>query len=1146
MKTRRVLMTLCILLLYLVLVWIAVPAMHLSPASDLTLKLVLALLGLLAAAYTLWYLGRLEAGQPESAQANLPDSVNLRSLIRDAEGRIRHANRPGIKSLTSMPLLYVLGDENSVKTQTVLQSGLDPELLSGAVLRDSAVIPTPLVNLWLAGNWILTEAGGAMLKQPALWDQYIKATVPARLGSVFSKRNRLPARVALVCVSIERLLAPNTDQQVRELAQLVNQRLRKLSQTLGVALPLYVLFTKLDTIASFADYARSLTEDEVRFPLGALLETSGFDAGIYSDTATARVNGHLDSLIAALSKFRLEVLMRGGQPKELATAYEFPRDLRKLRDRMAAFLVEVARPTQIGVNPFLRGFFFSGVRPHVVQATLDLGSSAPQVEDFAVSEATQVFFKAPAAAPKPAVRPAASTTRVPQWVFLPRLMSGILLSDRSALEASRSSTRTQTLRRTLLGCATAALLLLLVFATVSFFNNLSLIGQVNEAQLSLTATPAPAGLASLPDLQNLDRLRLVLDQLEQYQAQGAPWTYRWGLFRGDELQASACRAYSNAFRNLLLARAQSNILAGLHNLPASPGPSDSYIAAYYPLKAYLITAVNPNPDTPQDTVGFLPHVLAEAWSNNAVSDPATLQLAEQQFAFYARHLAAPGSCMARTGGVEDSATVAHVRIYLGGFEGFQHVYQSMLAAANEKTPPFTFNGTYPGSSQYVVDGYQIQGAFSKAGFAFMQDAILHPEKYFAAEQWVLGPSASAPIDPVTLPGKLKEAFYSNYILTWREYLKHAQVVGYQGFVDAEHKLQALDSNSSALLELFSLVSTNTAVSAPEISAAFQAPQAVVPPASGGDGRLIGPSNQQYIQALLGLEGAIKGMNANPLAANDPTAALPVIQAATSADQSAEALRNGFVPDPAGGVDKVTFALLEAPIDAANALAAQAPARAAGGAAKAFCDQNAPLFARFPFNPQASVEAAPEEVARVFAPGQGSFWQFYDSSLQALIVQQGNQFVPAPGSKVRINPAFLAFLNNALRLSKGLFPYGGSQPALDFSLNEPRAAGVTGADLNIDGTELRGVGQSATFHWVSSPSGKITITTPTANRTFSGAWSILRFSSAAESAGPSRLKFSFTMNYQAPEVVVFDVSGSGASLLNPEFIHDFHCNANVAR
>ena len=427
----------------------------------------------------------------------------------------------------------------------------------------------------------------------------------------------------------------------------------------------------------------------------------------------------------------------------------------------------------------------------------------------------------------------------------------------------------------------------------------------------------------------------------------------------------------------------------------------------------------------------------------------------------------------------------------------------------------------------------------------MQDAILHPDPYFRGEEWVLGPSSGPPIDRAALSDQLRKAYTADYIQTWRTYLTKAQFVPFRNFADAGNKLSALDSNTSAMLELFSLISLHTGVAAPEISSAFQAPQSVVPP-SNPDNRFLAPSNQAYIQSLQAIEAAVKNLTLNATNANDPAAAAPVIQAAVTAEQAAENLRNSFLPDPAGSMDKTSFALLEAPIQSAKNLAAQAPANAAGGGAKTFCAQIAPVLAKFPFNPQSPTEASTDEVAQVFAPGSGSFAQF-NSSLRALVVQQGSQYVPAPGSTVRINPSFLAFLYNAQKISSDLFPGGGNQPSLDFTLNEVKAAGVSDAVLNIDGKKIKSGGQSATFHWVSQPSSSITLATKKNTAPLmTGPWSVFHFGFAAPQVSPNRLKFFFSFNNQAPEVVLFDASGPGAPLLNPEFMKGFHCVSNVAR
>ena len=1139
---KRVLIGILIFLLYLALVIGGAFALHFEGTRLVLFCVILGLLGLLATIFVLWYLHKVSGGSGQSSGPDTPDAINLSNLLRDADSRIRQSGRA--KSLASMPLIYVIGDENSAKTQTVLQSGLDAELLAGNVYQDGGIVPTQLANLWLAGNYVVAEAGGALLRQPPLWLRLVRATIPARLGSVFGD-SRLPARSVVVCVSIERILAPNTTEQIRALAQTLNERLRQLSQTLGISLPIYVLFTKLDRITPFADYASRLAEEEVKLPIGSLLSSLSAGSVLYTEQATALIGNRFDQLLYALSEFRLDVLSRGGELQDLARAYEFPRDLRKLRAGIVSFLAEVARPSQIGVNPFLRGFFFAGMRAHLVEDVLDIGPAQPQAAAPIDAGATRIFSIAAAQTQQPAPQPRRGGTRkVPQWVFLPHLFSKILLADKSALETSRASTRTSFLKRTLLACTSAVILILLVLFTVSFFNNRALEKRVATAAAAPVSPVSAGTFAAQGDLESLDKLRAVLAELEGYRKNGPPFMDRLGLYRGDALYPVACLAWSNKFRTLLLAPAQANILAKLGALPSAPTPDADYGATYRPLKAYLITASNPDPDTAQDTVDFLPTALFTEWAGNATPPPDLSRLAQTQFEFYANLLPGSSSCLAKTGSPRNDTLVARARLYLNGFQGFQHVYQSMLAAANHKVPGFNFNGKFPGSSQYIVDSYPVQGAFSKDGFAFMQDAILHPDPYFRGEEWVLGPASGPPIDRAALSVQLKQTYTADYIQTWRTYLTKAQFIPYRNFADAGNKLSALDSNTSALLELFSLISFHTAVAAPEISSAFQAPQAVVSP-SNADNRLIGSSNQAYIQSLQALEGVLKNLSLNPTSANDPTAAAPVTQAAVTAEQAAENLRNGFVPDPAGSMDKTSFALLEAPITSAKNLAAQAPANAAGGGAKAFCAQVGPVLAKFPFNPQSTTEASTEEVAQVFAPGSGSFAQFA-TSLHALVIQQGSQYAPAPGSTVKISPSFLGFLSSAQKISSTLFP-AGNQPSLDFTLTEVKAAGVSDAVLNIDGKQLNAGGQTATFHWVSQPSSTITLATQknTAPH-MTGPWSVFHFGFAAPQISPNRLKFFFSFNNQTPEVVLFDASGPGAPLLNPEFMKGFHCVSNVAR
>jgi type VI secretion system protein ImpL len=315
---------------------------------------------------------------------------------------------------------------------------------------------------------------------------------------------------------------------------------------------------------------------------------------------------------------------------------------------------------------------------------------------------------------------------------------------------------------------------------------------------------------------------------------------------------------------------------------------------------------------------------------------------------------------------------------------------------------------------------------------------------------------------------------------------------------------------------------------------------VVPPAS-ADNRFIAPVNQPYIQGLQGLEQAVKQLAANPLSANDPTAANSVTTAALAADQAAETLRNSFNPDSTGDMGKVSFNRLEDPITSALALAKAAPAGAANGAGKAFCGLAGGVLAKFPFNPKGP-DATPEEVATIFAPGQ-ALTQLA-ASVSKLVTLQGNRYIGNPG--LAVNQPFLNFFSAAEQVQAGLFPAGATQPTLNFTLTEVKAQGVPDAVLNIDGRQLTSAGQPTPFQWFSQPGSKITLISDQSQWT--GPWSIFRFGFdgyANPHTSSGHLEYRFPG--QVSRVVQFDVSGPGAPLLNPAVMGQLqHCVAAVAK
>src|SRR5207248_11146722 len=127
----------------------------------------------------------------------------------------------------------------------------------------------------------------------------------------------------------------------------------------------------------------------------------------------------------------------------------------------------------------------------------------------------------------------------------------------------------------------------------------------------------------------------------------------------------------------------------------------------------------------------------------------------------------------------------------------------------KKNPSIQFNRRVAGSAQFVVDNYEVPGAFTKGGAVFMLAAFKTVDKYLKGESWVVGDEGTQ-IDQAKLAAELQARYAADYTAQWKRFLQSASVVRYSGVKDAAAKLAGLSGNQSPLLALFSLVSHNTA------------------------------------------------------------------------------------------------------------------------------------------------------------------------------------------------------------------------------------------------------------------------------------------------------------------------------------------------
>ncbi len=1050
-KSLKYLIASIALVIWLVLAWFLGTWLHLEGKNLWIQRVALMGLGVAVFAVLVWWIYTSEPeGEAARGAGGAGDEVDI--LLREAETRLRASQLGPTARLGSLPAVLVIGESGSAKTSVVLHSGLEPELLAGQTLQGGVPVATRAANIWYSRQFLFAEAGGGLLGDTPKWQKLVKRLTPARLHSVFGKGEQ-SARAAIVCIDAEAFMKAGAAQAMTGSIEKIRTRLREISQIFGIALPVYVLFTRSDRLQFFLDYTRNLSPEEAQQVLGVTLPMVSYAGTVYAEQEAARVAQAFDNLFASLADKRLTFLPREFDETKLPTIYEFPREFRKLRTLLVQALVDLCRPSQLRTGPFLRGFYFTGVRPVVVSTpapalVAEQPMAAGAGEEAGPVGATKIFDMQRLLPRKQAlpVQDASESRRVPQWCFLPHFFSDVLAKDDSALSASLASTKVSFWRRFLLASATVILLFVMVGFLVSFVKNRNLENQVVSAAQGIAGVqPSPQQLPSLDALTRLETLRAALATLTDYRKNGAPFWMTWGLYTGNALYPNLRSAYFQSFQQLLLAQTQAALVQTLSSLPVTPGPNDQFGPAYDTLKAYLITTSNHE----KSTVEFLSPVLAKAWAAGRDIDPDRVQLAQKQFDFYSDELTNENP-YSRT---NDAQLIARTRAYLSQFSGEERVYKVMLAAAGKTNPPLYFNRKFPGSAEVVVDNRPVDGAFTKGGWAFLQNAFKELPKYFSGEQWVLGQESPSNIDLAKLGQDLHARYQKDYLDQWNAFLKSAAVTRYSSLTDASQKLTKLTSNQSPLLALFCTVAQNTAVDQPDIANTFQPVQAVVSPNC--QDQYISPSNTPYVNALGGLQGCLDRANNSPPDQKE-AAKSSCLNDVTTAQQAARQISQTFKIDRDNHVDATTLSLLLAPITPVAAVLRPGPVSGAG-----LCSQFTPFRSRFPFNPQASAEVSTQELGAFFDPASGALAQFYNSALKNLLLPQGQGYIANPAGTQKVNPAFLNFFSRAMAVSRALYPAPG-QIQYRYSLRPHPTDTVSSVNLNIDGQTLTYQGGNPQF------------------------------------------------------------------------------------
>jgi type VI secretion system protein ImpL len=1077
----------------------------------------------------LWILGSLaiflifrilpKKNKKKKGAGQAPADAEIAEFLKTASRRLQAAGVAGKKGLQTLPVVLFMGPGGSAKTSVVQQAGLETDFLAGDGDGGEPPPPTPKLNLWLSRDTVFLEAGEGVSQSAEGWDRVLDTIRTGSWSGLFKDQ---PSRVAIVCVGVE-WLTGNDRAGLSTLAKELRARLDEAAISLDRRLPVYVLFTKADQLPHFTEFVRNLNDAEAGEPLGVTLPLPvGEDPGLYNQWQAGRLGPALESVFTSLARRRAEVMAREGDSPNRSAAYEFPREFRKTADLAQEFLLELTRPSQLRVSPFLRGFYFTGIRPVAVGARPQ-PAVAPPVSQVNKG-ATMIFDPSQVSgAPPP---PTASGGRVAQWTFLGKLLSQVILPDTVAVEASRGGPKAAFRKRALLASGVGMISVLSLFFLFSFMGNRRLQRETREAMQAVEdVRSSGASIPSLEDLERLEVLRAQVAKLALYEREDRPLRIRWGLYSGSSIFPAARRLYFNRFRTLLFESTRTALTTSLGEL-TEESTQDEYEAKYRALKAYLISTSFPD----SSSASFLGPVLLEEWQGGRDLDEERQALARAQFDLYAAELP-HGNPYADAA---DNLTTERARAFLRANANEQSFYAAMLSQANSQFPSIQFNRDFPGSGRYVVNATEVPGAFTQGGWQFVLQGLASASDFFQRESYVVGGDYFSDIDPTAMASTLRTRYQEEYIQTWVDFLSSASVAN-PGLSGAGGALSELASPTSPLFRIMDIASEHTMVDSAVVGPAFQ-PLHVVSPPEVTD-RLFGEASQPYLAELGKLAGAMGQLADDPGSSGAQEGAGTAAQAASG---EIDALRLSFntAPEAAQQVGSAIEGLLRSPVRYARAAIGRSDVAAMDSRGQQFCRGDGSVLQRFPFTVGGS-DASLGEVNDLLHPDGGALWGLVEE-----IQEEG----------LTLSSESETFIDRARSIADALYGHGGEDPRLRFRLRGQPSDQVPSITLNVDGDE-EGYRPNDTrwgnFTWAGATAQEVILRAQVGEQTdslsYRGTWALFKLFHQAEwQANGSTWRLSWTLDDTGANVQA-DLDLAGADpIIRRGFFDGFACPRRFVR
>jgi len=338
-----------------------------SPLEGVVVRSVLiSLIVILFAVF--WYLNkRKQQKAAEQLVEGLSESVDDSDNIIDEEvgvldqdfaqaiGMLKQANagKSSDQLLYQLPWYIIIGPPGSGKTTALVNSGLQFPLADKFGDKGiKGVGGTRNCDWWFTDEAILIDTAGRYTTQDS-HELVDKGGWLGFLELLKKNRPRRPVNGAIVAMSLADLLL-QTEEEQRQHAQAIRNRIQELDEKLGVEIPVYMMFTKTDLLAGFAEFFDDLDQEGREQVWG---HTFGFE--LAREQAVESFREQYQALIQRLDDRLIKIVQDEGDIQNRSQVFGFPRQMEALEASLMRFLDEVFAVNRYQKPNLLRGVYFT-------------------------------------------------------------------------------------------------------------------------------------------------------------------------------------------------------------------------------------------------------------------------------------------------------------------------------------------------------------------------------------------------------------------------------------------------------------------------------------------------------------------------------------------------------------------------------------------------------------------------------------------------------------------------------------------------------------------------------------------------------------------------------------------------------------------